>query len=643
MKCPRCGASIPTDAPEGFCLLCLVREGAASRNRASALPSLLPNRFGDYEILREIGRGGMGKVYRARQISLDRIVALKVISAGEITASNLVDRFRIEAEAAASLDHPNIVSIYEVGEQDGWNFFSMRLVEGQTLSQALERGPLEFKPAAQVLAKVSRAIQHAHERGVLHRDLKPGNVLLDAAGEPHVADFGLAKFTQRESDLTLTHTALGTPAYMSPEQAAGRVKEVTTASDVYGLGAVLFEMLTGKAPFAGESAMAIARQVVDDEPPLPSSINRAVPRDLTIICLKCLEKEPARRYPTAAALADDLERWLRHEPISAHAAAPVERLAKWIRRKPVHTALAATGVIAVIALVVGTVVSLGQARRANRAQRETTLTLADMYTRSGLTAAKNDGPTQAALWFANAAVIARGDSARFEANRVRAAAWRREAFVPIRVFETEFHSVEELHWNPKHATIIAESGSSGRTIIWDLQADRLWEPKPGTMLRRAVWDSAGQRIAVQSGDDIAVLSYPSGTEEGRVAARSITAMTFSPTADWLAVAALESFLCNWRTGERRSLPKLRTSPIRLRFSRDGASLLLQSPGEVGICAIANTANFLHPPVPVAPDVKADFLGDSRAYFTGSPEGLTFVRDSRGRKHAGDLRLNHSYA
>ena len=286
MKCPRCGAPIAPDAPEGFCLLCLVREGAASRKRAPTLPTPLPNRFGDYEILKELGRGGMGRVYRARQISLDRIVALKVIPSGEMAAPNLVDRFRTEAEAAASLDHPNIVPIYEVGEQDGWNFFSMRLVEGPTLSQVVAQGPLIFERASQVLAKVARAIQHAHERGVLHRDLKPGNILLDAAGEPHVADFGLAKFTQRESDLTLTQTALGTPAYMSPEQAAGRTKEVTTASDVYGLGAILFELLTGQAPFAGESAMAIARQVVDDEPPTPSLVNRTVPRDLTIICLK---------------------------------------------------------------------------------------------------------------------------------------------------------------------------------------------------------------------------------------------------------------------------------------------------------------------------------------------------------------------
>jgi serine/threonine-protein kinase len=233
-KCAR--SARPFRNAEGFCF-CV---GPWRSLRLDFLPPPpLPNRFGDYEILGEIARGGMGRVYRARQLSLDRILALKVISAGELAAPNVVDRFRIEAAAAASLDHPNIVSIYEVGELDGWNFFSMRLVEGQTLSQALASGPLPFDRAVRMLVTVARAIQHAHERGVLHRDLKPGNIMLDAVGEPHVTDFGLAKFTQRESDLTLPHTALGTPAYMSPEQAAGRVKEITTAADVYGLGAVL--------------------------------------------------------------------------------------------------------------------------------------------------------------------------------------------------------------------------------------------------------------------------------------------------------------------------------------------------------------------------------------------------------------------
>jgi WD40 repeat protein len=326
--------------------------------------------------MEEIGRGGMGRVYRARQRSLDRIVALKVIASDEVAAPKLVERFRIEAEAAASLDHPNIVPIYEVGEADGWHFFSMRLVEGQTLAVALARGPLPLAQGARLLATVARAISHAHQRGVLHRDLKPGNILLDSAGEPHVADFGLAKFTQRQSDLTITQAALGTPAYMSPEQAAGRTREITTAADVYGLGAVLFETLTGAPPFTGDTPMAIGRQVIDQEPPTPSSINPAVPRDLAVICLKCLEKDPGRRYRSAAGLADDLERWLRHEPISAHAATPAERLGKWVRRRPIHAALAVTLLLAVVGLVFGLVAHNHRITQAHQATQAASRQLA---------------------------------------------------------------------------------------------------------------------------------------------------------------------------------------------------------------------------------------------------------------------------
>ncbi len=353
MNCPRCGTVIGPDAPDGFCLLCLFREGAAARQRARGVAPRLPELLGDYAILGELGRGAMGRVYRARQVSLDRFVALKVIAAGEVASSQLIERFRIEAEAAARLEHPHIVPIFEVAEQDEWHFFSMRLVEGGTLGQTLAKGRLPFARGARLIATVARAIQHAHERGVLHRDIKPGNILLDPGGEPHVTDFGLARLTERESHLTLTNIALGTPAYMAPEQAAGRVQEITVAADIYGLGAVLYEVLTGRPPFVGETAMAVTRQVLEQEVPPPSSIHPAVPPELAVICLKCLEKEPARRYASAGALADDLERWLRHEPIQAQAATTWERASKWVRRKPIHAAWAATAAVAALSLVVG--------------------------------------------------------------------------------------------------------------------------------------------------------------------------------------------------------------------------------------------------------------------------------------------------
>ncbi|MFO1498236.1 MAG: serine/threonine-protein kinase [Verrucomicrobiota bacterium] len=341
--CQICGQPLSAEAVDGFCVACLFGKGAAARCRpAFTPPAPRLERLGDHELLGELGRGAMGRVYRARQVRPDRVVALKVISAWAIGFANHLERFRVEAQAAAKLGHPNIVPIYEVGEEAEWHYFSMRLIEGGSLSCALTKGRLPFEKTARLLATVARAIQHAHERGVLHRDIKPGNILLDASGEPHVADFGLAKITESDSNLTLTRTALGTPAYMAPEQAAGRGKEITTAVDVYGLGAVLFEMLTARAPFVGDSPMAVARQVVEEEAPAPISLDSTIPVELSVICSKCLEKAPSRRYSSAGTLADDLERWLRHEPILAQSTTALGRLGKWARRKPVHAALVGT-------------------------------------------------------------------------------------------------------------------------------------------------------------------------------------------------------------------------------------------------------------------------------------------------------------
>ena len=225
--------------------------------------------MGDYELLEFIARGGMGLVYRARHVPLDRIVALKVIATGALAAPDFVERFRIEAKAAASLDHPHIVSIYEVGEHEGQQFFSMRLVEGRSLAAGAEPLRLEPPTVAALMAKVARAVHYAHQRGILHRDVKPGNILLDARGEPFLTDFGLAKLLEHDSDVTQTVAMLGTPAYMSPEQARGATKQLTTASDIYSLGAVLYELLAGRPPFTGASTVEILRKVVEEEPGPP--------------------------------------------------------------------------------------------------------------------------------------------------------------------------------------------------------------------------------------------------------------------------------------------------------------------------------------------------------------------------------------
>jgi WD40 repeat protein len=303
--------------------------------------SVLPRAFGAYELLEEVARGGMGIVYKARQTPINRVVALKVIAGGQFASPDFVERFRTEAETVASLDHPNIVPIYEVGECEGQGFFSMRFVEGGSLARRISNGksPLLNREAVELLAKVSRAVHHAHQRGILHRDVKPGNILLDAKGEPHLTDFGLAKLVAKDSTLTRTAAMLGTPSYMSPEQARGEAKQLTTAVDVYGLGAVFYELLTGRPPFAGGTTMETVRQVLEKEPVRPKALCPSADHDLETICLKCLEKIPASRYGSAEALAEDLERWLNHEPILARRSTVIERLAKWTRRNPKVAAL----------------------------------------------------------------------------------------------------------------------------------------------------------------------------------------------------------------------------------------------------------------------------------------------------------------
>ncbi|HEX4666953.1 MAG TPA: protein kinase [Chthoniobacterales bacterium] len=306
--------------------------------------------FGDYELLEQIGRGGQGVVFRARQQSLNRIVALKVIGLGRWAAAAHVKRFRREAEAAARLEHPGIVPIYEVGERDGSCYFSMKFIEGGQLDEVVRRTPISTRQSAELIAKVARIVHYAHEHGMLHRDIKPGNILLDQKGEPHLTDFGLARLVETESTVTRTMEVMGTPSYMAPEQAGGNNAAASRATDVYGLGAVLYQLLSGHPPFAGGTTYETIRLVLETEPRPPRHWNRKIDRDLSTICLKCLEKTPQRRYASALALAEDLERWLKHEPIQARHTGSLTRARKLVRRNPTSSVLAAALVILSCAL-----------------------------------------------------------------------------------------------------------------------------------------------------------------------------------------------------------------------------------------------------------------------------------------------------
>jgi eukaryotic-like serine/threonine-protein kinase len=327
-------------------------------------------RFSNYELLEEIARGGMGMVYKAKQLGLNRLVALKMILAGRLASEAEVKRFQTEAEAAANLNHPHIVGVYEVGVHEGQHYFSMEYVEGRSLAQLETEGGWRArggKEAAQLVAKVARAVQYAHERGILHRDLKPANLLIDPDGEPHILDFGLARHIGADSSLTMEGAVLGTPSFMAPEQAAGKTKELGPAADIYGLGGILYFLLTGRPPFIATSPLDTLVQVLEGEVIVPRVINPQVGRDLERICLRCLEKAPERRYPTAAALAEDLERFLRHEPVQARPPGLRALLLDWMRRQPaLASRLVALGICIVIAQVtfhVHPTVSLAQHTR----------------------------------------------------------------------------------------------------------------------------------------------------------------------------------------------------------------------------------------------------------------------------------------
>ena len=366
-RCPYCGTPREPDAPDGLCPYCLLQLARESADAGGLDPEspLKLGEFADFELLAEIGHGGMGVVYQARQRSLDRIVALKMLLGGQFAEPQARARFRSEAEITAQLQHPNIVAIHEVGEHDHLPFFTMDYVEGRSLGELARDKPLTPAAAAGYLGTIARAIAYAHQKGVLHRDLKPSNILIDGSDQPQITDFGLAKrLTGSTTSLTLTGEALGSPNFMPPEQAAGRPKAIGPASDVYGLGAILYYLVTSRPPFIADNLTAAVRQVQDQEPVSPRMLNPGVPKELETICLKCLQKEPSKRYATAGELADELDRFRRGEPILARPVGPVGRAWRWCRRRPaLAAALAAVIVLAGVSTTTAVRMALAQEGR----------------------------------------------------------------------------------------------------------------------------------------------------------------------------------------------------------------------------------------------------------------------------------------
>jgi len=399
-KCLDCGAPLPAHEPQPVCPRCIFQRFAKTGSTvyppesAFTLAATEPTGrdfHAEYELLGEIGRGGMGVIYKAHHARLNRIVALKVIHAASVGGEGARRRFQSEVEVAARLNHPNIVPIFDTGAMDGSPCFSMEFFSGGSLAQRMNQFTSQPEAGVRLLVKVARAIFFAHQHGVLHRDLKPANILLDGDGEPHVGDFGLAKQLDSDSDLTRSGAVIGSPNYMSPEQAAGKSGSLTVATDIYSLGVMLYEMLTGRTPFVADTPLETMRKVIEENPERPSQLRSSrrkealteksqtdqslltsaatekVDRDLETICLKCLRKEPEQRYHTAEELADDLERWLRHEPIQARPITGLERAGKWMRR---HPALAATTAMLVVAVVIGISGIIWQWRRAEISRRE---------------------------------------------------------------------------------------------------------------------------------------------------------------------------------------------------------------------------------------------------------------------------------
>jgi WD40 repeat protein/tRNA A-37 threonylcarbamoyl transferase component Bud32 len=582
-------------------------ESSVAGSDPSAGPDAVLRSFGDYELLNELARGGMGIVYRARQTKLNRLVALKMILAGQLASAQDVQRFYTEAKAAAQLDHPGIVPVYEVGEQDGQHFFSMGYVEGGSLARRVKDGPLPPREAAELVRKIAEAVAYAHSHGIIHRDLKPGNVLLDPEGQPKVTDFGLAKNLAGDSQLTGTGQVMGTPSYMPPEQAQGKIHAIGPAADIYSLGAILYCLLTGRPPFQAPSVLETLKQVVEQEPVSPRQLNPALDRDLETICLKCLEKEPGKRYGSASLLSEDLRRFLRGEPIQARPAGPLERTWRWCRRNP---ALASAIGLAAAAVMTVTALSIAFAVSQSRSNAKLTVANVDLSHEQGRTQTALDNTQRLAaelaldkgqllgeqgdangalLWMARSLKLAPADAGKLQAvTRSNLGFWRTR-INPLRAILRHNAQVFAVAFTADGKTHLT-GDANGTVQLWDA--------------------TTGEQIPKRIGEP---LQY-SGDKTFRVA--------FSPDGKSVLTGGADSNAHLWdmATGKEKWKRDLGGWIRTAAFSSDGRLLIgvVGSQGEWAQLWSVATGE------PLSPRLKHEDVVLAVAF---SPDGKTFVTES----------------
>jgi WD40 repeat protein len=584
--CPSCGSSfqLDLDATQAW------------------LPEEAPRRLGKFELLEQLGVGSFGTVYKARDTELDRLVAIKIPRAGSLARTEDMDRFLREAKSSAQLKHLGIVALYDAGTVAGTCYLVSEFIQGATLAQRLTARGFGFRQAAELIAAVADALHYAHERGVIHRDIKPSNIMLDLEGRPHLMDFGLAKRAADQVTMTLEGQVLGTPAYMAPEQARGEVSKVDTRSDVYSLGVILYELLTGELPFRGQARMLLV-QVMQDEPRPPRRLNDRIPRDLETVCLKAMAKEPARRYPSARDLADDLRRWLKGEPVQAQPIGRVEKVGRWCRRNP---ALAASVAGVLLALAVGTAVSVAFALAAQReagratanealanlkaheaaadrdaaraAERESRQRMVRLGIMTGTRALESGEPAAALLWFHQAWELDRPNPDAEPSHRARLAGLLHS--MP-ELLGACFHrgQVADAAFSPDGTRLLARS--DGREVyLWDYARSRLATPPlaHSDQVRHACWSPDGTTVATASADgSAAVWDARTGTRAHTLPyGRPVTWVAYHPKGDRLVTAAEDGTVQLWEvaTGKRIVWPFPATAALDyVAFSPDGSRLV----------------------------------------------------------------------